>query len=100
MASRETTVLLGVEYPGLPLHGSLALDLYCTESMRGREAAQALLDAHNKIAAAFNQPPIDLSKQFSKFANSMAATLPNTLAYVEAQDRPINRVVTKTARAA
>ena len=98
--SRATTVLLGVEYPGLPLHGSLALDLYCTESMRGTEAAQALLDAHNHIRKCFGQPPVDLASQFSKFANSMAATLPNSLGYVEAQNRTMNRIVTKTARRA
>ena len=58
--TRETTIL-GQTYAGRPMFGSLALDIMCMEQLRGREAAQALLNAHNQIRRAFGDEPVDLA---------------------------------------
>lgn len=88
----RTTTLLGVEYPGRPMFGSLALYLVNLEQREGREAAQRSLDAHNKIRTAFGGDPIDLAGQFTLLPMEGLVVSP------AGGKRDIDRVVERTAK--
>lgn len=49
----NTTTILGREYTGRPMMGSLACSLYLLELEGKAEAAQRLLDAHNHVRWCF-----------------------------------------------
>jgi len=65
MATRAntTTTLFGKTYIGMPT--GLAFDLWNLEQRGEPDKARKLLDAHNRIASLFGQPPHDLSRDFS-----------------------------------
>lgn len=56
----RSTTILGRAFPGRPMFGSLALDLYLTEQKHGRDKARALLDARNRVRGVFRESAITL----------------------------------------
>jgi hypothetical protein len=55
------TTILGVEYPGRPMMGSLACSIYLLELNGKHSDAEKLLNAHNRINRAFGYPDVDLT---------------------------------------
>jgi hypothetical protein len=72
--------------------GSLAFQLWAYQRRGQHKKARALLDAHNRIAKAFGGAPVDLASQFT--------TAPMEGLIVVPAERPIDRIVEQTARAA
>lgn len=61
--SNITTTLLGKQYAGRPI--GLALQLWKLEQDGKPAKALALLDAHNRIAKAFDRQPYNLAEDFT-----------------------------------
>lgn len=84
------TTILGTEYEGRPMMGTLACSLYLLERDGKADEARALLDAHNHIRKCFGSPPVDLADQFTTAPMEGLLTFPAV--------RDIDRVVEQTAR--
>lgn len=87
-AVSATTRLLGTDYPGQPMFGSLALHLCILEREGKADEARKLLAAHNRIRKCFGHPPVNLAAQFTTAPMEGLLTVPAM--------RDIDRVVTRT----
>lgn len=72
----STTTLLGREYTGRPMFGSLAMSIHLLEREGKHEDAQKLLDAHNHIRRCFGKPEYDLANDMTVVPLEGVITVP------------------------